>query len=153
MISRFLRSRLALTLTALALVAVPQVACSRVMLISSYDEQIDQSASVLQKRMDAFLTMLAENAGTPAASYETNKLFYTDYAVDLRSLTIRAQSWPKNGLTEKQLALMSANLEELRKAHESAPLTAEAVPTFRDLFNEGWRAIIALELAKKRGET
>ena len=47
---------------------------------------------------------------------------------------------------------MSANLEELRKAHESAPLTAEAVPTFRDLFNQGWRAIIALELAKKRGK-
>ena len=30
--------------------------------------------------------MLAEKAGTPAAGYETNKSFYSDYAVDLRSL-------------------------------------------------------------------
>ena len=151
--TRYSRFRLALTLAAIAVATVPQTACSRVMLISSYDEQIDQSSTTLQKRMDAFLTMLAEKAGTPAAAYDANKAFYSDYAVDLRSLTIRAESWPKNGLTEKQLALMSANLEELRKAHESGPISAEAVPTFRDLFNQGWRAILALELAKKRGET
>jgi hypothetical protein len=152
MTARLFRVRLALLFAALALFTVPETACSRVMLISSYDEQVDQAATTLQKRMDGFLTMLAEKAGTPAAGYEANRSFYSDYAVELRSLAIRAGSWPKNELTVRQLTLMTANLEELRKAHESAPLSPEAVPTFRDLFNQGWGAIIALEVAKKRGE-
>jgi hypothetical protein len=132
---------------------VPQPACTRITLISSYDEVIDHSATDLQRRMDAFLTMLADQEGMPRASYDSNKTFYSDYAVDLRSLKVRALSQPKNQITAQQVDLMTASLEELRKAHESGPIAAEAVPTFRDLFNQSWGAIIALEMAKKRGES
>ncbi|MEO7986783.1 MAG: hypothetical protein ABI766_09640 [Gemmatimonadales bacterium] len=111
MTRRPLCTRLAPLFTAIALLAAPQMACSRVMLISNYDEQIDQSSTTLQKRMDASLTMLAENEGKPSATYDANRSFYTDYAVDLRSLTVRAESWPKNQLTEQQLTLMGVNLE------------------------------------------
>jgi hypothetical protein len=72
--------------------------------------------------------------------------------VGIRAVKVRALAQPKNSITAKQLDLMSNSLEELRKAHEDAPISAEAVPTFRDLFNQAWGAIIALELAKKRGE-
>jgi hypothetical protein len=130
---------------------VPLATCSRVALIASYDEQIDQSATALQKRMDAFLTSLSEKGTGPQAKYEANKEFYAEYGVDLRSLLIRAQSWPKNKLTEDQLTLMLANLEQLKIAHADAPLSAEAIKTFRDLFNQGWRVILTLELAKKVG--
>jgi hypothetical protein len=123
--------------------------CSRLLLIAPYDEQIDQSATALQRRMDAFLTTLAEKGIGQEARYEANKEFYAQYGVDLRSLLIRAQSWPKNNLTENQLNLMLNNLEQLRTAHADAPLSAEAITTFRDLFNQGWRAILTLELAKK----
>jgi hypothetical protein len=123
--------------------------CSRVALIAPYDEQIEQSATALQRRMDAFLTTLAEKGTGPEARYEANKEFYAQYGVDLRSLLIRAQSWPKNKLTEDQLTLMLNNLEELRTAHADAPLPAEAIRKSRDLFNQGWRAILTLELAKK----
>ena len=132
---------------------IPQAGCSRITLISSYDEQIDHSATELQRRMDAFLTMLADKEGTPQASYEANKSFYSDYAVDLRSLKVRAVSQPKNQITGQQIDLMTSSLEELRKAHQSGPIAADAVPTFRDLFNQSWGAIIALEMAKKRGES
>jgi hypothetical protein len=120
-----------------------------VALIAPYDEQVDQSATALQRRMDAYLTTLAQKGTGPDARYEANKEFYTQYGVDLRSLLIRAQSWPKNKLTEDQLTLMLKNLEQLRLAHADAPLSAEAITTFRDLFNQGWRAILTLELAKK----
>ncbi|HEY8256395.1 MAG TPA: hypothetical protein VIG08_01945 [Gemmatimonadales bacterium] len=132
---------------------IPQAGCTRITLISSYDEQIDHSATDLQRRMDAFLTMLADKEGAPQASYDSNKTFYSDYAVDLRSLKVRAMGQPKNQITGQQLDLMLGSLEELRKAHQSGPIAADAVPTFRDLFNQSWGAIIALEMAKKRGES
>jgi hypothetical protein len=145
--------RLWATLLLSSAVIVPQAGCTRITLISSYDEVIDHSATELQRRMDGFLTMLVDKEGTPQASYDSNKTFYSEYAVDLRSLKVRALSQPKNQITAQQIDLMTNSLEELRKAHESGPIAAEAVPTFRDLFNQSWGAIIALEMAKKRGES
>ena len=144
--------RLCTLLAVTIAIAAPQVACSRITVISAYDEQIDHSATELQKRMDAFLTMLADKAGTPDAEYEANKSFYSDYGVDLRSVKVRALSQPKNKITVQQLDLMSESLESLRKAHQDAPIAPEAAATIRELFNQGWGAIITLELAKKRGE-
>jgi hypothetical protein len=80
--------------------------------------------------------MLADREGAPEASYDSNKTFYSDYAVELRSLQVRAAGQPKNQITVQQLDLMTSSLEELR-----------------DLFNQSWGAIIALEMAKKRGES
>jgi hypothetical protein len=150
--SRLYRIRLCAALLLAPLLCLPLAGCTRITLISAYDEQIDHSASELQQRMDAFLTMLADKEGTPEASYEANRDFYSDYAVGIRAVKVRALAQPKNSITVQQLDLMSNSLEELRKAHEDAPISAEAVPTFRDLFNQAWGAIIALELAKKRGE-
>jgi hypothetical protein len=145
-------ARLCAMLVLAPVLAIPQAGCGRITLISTYDEHVDRSATELQKRMDAFLTMLADKEGSPQASYDSNKTFYSEYAVDLRSVKVRALSQPKNQITGKQLDEMNASLEELRKAHEDAPIAAAAVPVFRDLFNQGWGAIITLELAKKRGE-
>lgn len=146
-------ARLWATLVLALVLVIPHAGCTRITLISSYDEQIDHSATELQRRMDAFLTMLANKEGTPQASYDSNKTFYSDYAVDLRSLKVRAMGQPKNQITGQQLDLMIESLEQLRKGHESGPIAADAVPTFRDLFNQSWGAIIALEMAKKRGES
>lgn len=148
----FSRIRLCAALLLAPLLGHPLAGCTRITLISAYDEQIDHSASELQQRMDAFLTMLADKAGEPEASYAANREFYSDYAVGIRAVKVRALAQPKSSITVQQLDLMSGSLEELRKAHEDAPIPAEAVPAFRDLFNQAWGAIIALELAKKRGE-
>jgi hypothetical protein len=48
--------------------------------------------------------------------------------------------------------LMMDNLQQLRLAHEAGPLAPPTVQATRDLFNQGWQAIIALEIAKRRGE-
>jgi hypothetical protein len=118
MTASFVRiARLCAMLVLAPALVIPQAGCGRITLISSYDEQIDHSATELQRRMDAFLTMLADKEGTPQASYESNKSFYSDYAVDLRSLKVRAVSQPKNQITGQQIDLMTASLEELRKAH------------------------------------
>jgi len=119
-----------------------------VTLISRYDEQIDKSATALQRKMDGFLTSLE---ATPQPTYQDKKNFYSDYLVELRSVLVRAQSHPNNTITEHQLELMIQNLEALRQLHEAGPVDGQAIATTRDLFNQAWRAIITLELAKKRG--
>ena len=55
--------------------------CAPVQFIAEYDEQIDRSATQLQKDVDAFLTDLETHAGTPEADYEANQGFYADYMV------------------------------------------------------------------------
>lgn len=124
------------------------LACS-VKLISNYDEQIDKSATSLQIDMDRFLTKLADD---PQPSYAKSKDFYDEYAVELRSLLLRAQSHPKNSQTEQQIGLMMKSLDDLRTMHQAGPIDDEVLKTTRDLFNQSWKAIITLEMAKKRGE-
>jgi hypothetical protein len=130
---------------------VALVGC-QVTLISTYDPEIDKASTALQKEMDAYLTELQTTPDEAQADYEHKKGFYDDYLVSLRSVLVRAQSHPKNHITEKQLELMISNLESLRLAHQSGPLDAATLSTTRDLFNQSWRAIITLELAKKRGD-
>jgi hypothetical protein len=139
--SRFLSAALAFVLSA----------CS-VTLISHYDEQIDQAATALQKEMDAHLTNL-EAASGPDATFDSNKQFYQDYLVGLRAVELRASTHPQNRQSLGQYSLMLDNLEDLRGTHETeGTLSAAYISTVRELFNQGWRAIITLEVAKKRGE-
>lgn len=120
-------------------------------LVADYDEQIDAAATTLQKRMDRFLTQLESAAGTEAAEYAAGHAeFYDDYAVELRAVRVRAAAHPRNRVSIAQYDLMEDSLHELEAAHRDAPIAAEAVQTFRELFNQSWQAIIALEVAKKR---
>jgi hypothetical protein len=132
------------------LVAVAAFGCA-VRLISDYDREIDRAATRLQREMDTFLTRLEVASGTPAAGYAPHAGFYPDYLVALRSVLVRAQSHPQNRITEEQLLLMIDSLEQLRLAHEAGPLDPAAIRAARNLFNQAWRAIITVELAKKRG--
>lgn len=135
----------------LAILILLLVGCSEVRLISSYDQEIDKTATVLQKKMDAFLTKLDSKAGTNEAKYDQNEVFYDDYLVELRSLLIRAQSQPENSITEFQIGLMINSLNQLRILHEAGPISSNTVSTTRNLFAQAWLAIITLEQAKKRG--
>ncbi len=144
--------RFRIWLCLLATLAAVSGGCE-VMLISKYDRQIDESATTLQQEMDAFLTKLETNFGKPEADYGTpkNQQFYEDYLVNLRSVRVRAQSHPKNDITVRQVNLLIGSVAQLRQQHEAGPLVPEVIDINRDLFAQGWRAIITLELAKKRG--
>lgn len=135
----------------LALLLALLIGCE-ITLISKYDPMIDTSATALQKEMDTFLTGLETTAGMPEADYTQHEQFYSDYLVELRSVLVRAESHPKNEITAKQLRLMIDSLEQLRVVHQAGPIDTSPVSTMRDLFNQGWRAVITLELAKKRGD-
>lgn len=144
---------------ALALVAVLcalALGGCTVRMVSDYDETIDLTATQLQKDMDAFLTQLEYDTGD-AVTYGANRQFYANYATEIRSLLVRAQAHPKNDPSLIQYGLMLDSLGELEASHrgdedheDDGVLPAAAIPTYRDLFNQSWGAIIRLEVAKKR---
>ena len=123
----------------------------QITLISPYDPEMDKSATTLQKKMDTFLTSLETRAGLPQAAYSWNAAFYDEYLIELRSLHLRAQSQPENEETAKHLQLMMDNFRQLRLAHEASPLALPTLEATRDLFNQGWQAIIAVEMARRQG--
>ncbi len=135
----------------LALLMLGQVGC-QVMPISTYDPEMDRSATALQKKMDAFLTGLETHAGQPQANYAWDVAFYNNYLVDLRSMLLRAQSHGTQESTAKELTMMMDNLQQLRLAHEAGSLTPPTIQATRDLFNQGWQIIIGREIAKRGGE-
>lgn len=147
-IADFTRARQVKGVISITLLIMLTLGCA-VTLISRYDEQIDKKATELQQKMDRFLTGL-DVAGQ--ATYAQSKDFYEEYLIELRSILVRAQSRPKNSITEQQLGFMIKNLRELRTMHEAGRLEKETINTTRDLFNAAWRSVITLELAKKRGE-
>jgi hypothetical protein len=120
-----------------------------VKLIADYDEHIDTAATELQKRMDGHLSALRATANRNYAPYAD---FYVEYAVDLRSVRVRAASHEKNRLSVNQYDLMLENTETLRALHESEDsLSDGSIGGFIDSFNLAWTVIISLEVAKKRG--
>lgn len=151
--ARLRRSLLPLVVLALAVLAAG--GCT-VRLISDYDETIDKSASQLQKDMDSFLTYL-ETQPDSLVTYGENRMFYATYATDVRSVRVRAAAHPRNEITLEQYDLMLDSLNALEDSHigeegfeDEGIIPPEAIPAYRDLFNQAWSAIIRLEVAKKR---
>lgn len=140
-------------LSVLAVAALVALAgCTPIRLASDYDERIDEAASTLQQEMDAYLTTLEALGNSSEAEFSQNEDFYRDYAVALRSVRLRAQGHRKNELTLQQLDRMSESLEELEEQHrQSNILSSGYTRAVRDLFNSAWGAVIAWEIAKKRG--
>jgi len=142
------RRQLALA-TVLLLAALGVAACTSVRLISNYDPIVDQSVTALQKDIDTFLTRL-ENPDPPEFG-ESNE-FYIQVQVDLRAVQVRASAQPKNQLIIDQLELVEKNLEILTTIHEEGLEDPQEIELMRDAFQTQFRAILKLEMAKRRGE-
>ena len=71
--------------------------------------------------------------------------------MDVRAVELRASTHPKNQPSLAQYRLMRDNLELLRSTHErERTLSTGFIAQTRELFNMAWKAIIALEVEKKR---
>lgn len=126
--------------------------CREIRLISEYDEETDRATTALHKKVEALLIGIERNAGTAAADFQQYDQAYGDILSDLRVLQLRAASRPQNGLQEAQLEELRIQLELLEEAHREGITPAE-IPAFRNGFDQSFRAVLTLELAKKRGDS
>jgi hypothetical protein len=120
-------------------------ACA-ITLISSYDETTDQGVTTLSKNVGQLLGQLDQ---TPVPDYASMKPGYASLEADLASLRLRNEARPKNSTTVKQLDEVKAILDKLEDLHKNGKFVQVMVGPTRDAFDQSFRAILKLELAKK----
>jgi hypothetical protein len=141
------------------LLAVSLGACTA-QLISEYDELTDRRTSEVEEKVEGLLVRL-ERAGVtsdPAdGAFGTFAQDYDEIEVDLRLLETRANCFQQNERTVEQIQGLRASVNALREAHkaksERTPpdeLSAQAIAILRQPLEQQFRAILTLELAKKR---
>lgn len=117
--------------------------------IAPYDAETEGAVTALHRRVETVLTTLERAEGGEGAFAGFAPLYDTLH-VDLRALRLRASARPLNGLQAQQLDGLQEQLGLLEEAHREGIAPAE-VPAFRMGFDQSFRAILTLELAKKRG--
>ncbi|MEJ2672728.1 MAG: hypothetical protein P8168_11130 [Deltaproteobacteria bacterium] len=85
-------------------------------------------------------------------SYAANEEFYDDFRADLQVLIIRAEITPQNQLTVNQLKALGKVLDGMERQQKEGFQDVGEFELDRQAFNRTFRAILKLEIAKKRGE-
>lgn len=129
----------------LLLVVLLASGCSPVRLISDYDEQTDRGTTELHRKVEALLTSIEQGEGDEEAFSEG----YRELLIDLRGLKLRAASRPMNDLQVRQFDALEEQLLTFGRAYREG-ISADEIPLFRRGFDQTFRAILTLELAKKR---
>ena len=127
-------------------------ACASIQLVSDYDAETDKALTALQRKIETLFVKLESRAGTEAAKYDKFTAFYEDVQVDLSALEMRNAIRPKNDLTIKQIGLLKDSINKMEELHKIGISAPEMVQPIRDTINTSLRAMLKLELAKKRGE-
>ncbi|MDJ0908736.1 MAG: hypothetical protein QNI99_06065 [Woeseiaceae bacterium] len=131
-------------------------ACAPVQYVSQYDAVTDQGVTALQSKVNVHLTtLMAANESNCAFSNHEN--FYAEASADVDALIVRAEivndqiEGNLNRQTIGQLTGLKASITDLRDTHAGAGcLSADAAGIALDLLNTTFRAILILEIAKKR---
>jgi hypothetical protein len=130
----------------LGAVALACAGCLRVQYISPYDETTDRMVTALHQSTSE---VLDELEASPTPGYAAMSKRYAGLKGELRAVQLRNEARPKNRLTIEQLQRLKANLELLEKTHKDGQLSQVMVQPMRDAFDQTFRAILTLELAKK----
>ena len=160
---RFQRSLVAMFVAAFLLTVF---GCSGVRLIAEYDETIDKGITALQKKTEDLLSRLEiqltrievlkdgpeKDQLKKDVSYDASEEFYREFRVELRVLTVRADSYVNNERTVKQLLALEEILKAQEEIHKNGFQTADDVIDMRNAFTRGFKGILKLEIAKKRGQ-
>ncbi|MBF0475378.1 MAG: hypothetical protein HQK59_05990 [Deltaproteobacteria bacterium] len=140
--------------------------CSHVRLIAEYDENIDQGITALQKKTEDHLSKLEIKMARIAllkdgseekeslkkeVSYPASEEFYRQFRVDLRVLQSRAESYAGNDLTVGQMKALDEILKAQEEIQKRGFQTVDDVTDMRTAFTRGFKGILKLEIAKKRG--
>lgn len=133
-------------------------ACATVQLVSNYDEITDREVTALQRSVDDTLIAL-ESMSTPQCLHASHLQFYTNTHSAIRSLQLRNQArGEKNRQTTEQVDILRDSFDTFEALHEgnsnkNPPVCMTRGDIDKDLrgLNATFRAILTLELAKKRG--
>ena len=124
-------------------------ACAHVQLIAPYDERIDKGITELQKNTTEFFVGIERKGGSDKTDYNNYTKFYDDSKVSAKSLLIRAGAVVQNKKTEDQIILLMEKYKSLEEQHKTIGLTSYTIAPLESSFDQIFRAILTLEVAKK----
>jgi len=140
--------------TVASLLCLVMMGCA-VHFVSDYDEVTDRTITELQVQTEAFVLKMADAAGTPAGTYDSNMVFYTEAKATILTMESRAAAMPKNQTTVDQLKKLAENIDLMAELHQKAGdkgLTVDLAGPVRDILDVQFRAIMKHEMDKKRGK-
>lgn len=123
--------------------------CASVQLIAPYDERIEKGITDLQKNTTTFFVKVERQGGSDINDYKNHIEFYDHSKVATKSLLIRVGATAQNKKTEEQILLLIQKFELLEKQHKNAGLTPNTIPTLESSFDQIFRSILTLEVAKR----
>ncbi len=124
-------------------------ACAHIQLTAPYDERIDKGVTELQKNTTEFFVGIERKGGSDKIDYKNYFKFYDDSKVSTKSLLIRAGAIAQNKQTEGQLTLLMAKYKLLEEQHKTIGLTPYTIAPLESSFDQIFRTILTLEVAKK----
>ena len=145
---RFKGLQISIVAVAFAL-AISILGCPSIQLIAPYDQKIDDSVTNLQKTTAEFLTKIERQGGSKPDDYKNHVKFYDDTRVALSGILVRASAVTNNTLTTQQLEILRQQFQKLEEDHQKIGIQQAAVPQLESSFNQTFRAILTLEVAKK----
>ncbi len=118
----------------------------------NYDEKFDEATMRVYRKLEEFFIAI-ERAGDDqsATLYQQHSAFYSGIILDLYNLKMRASARPGNVMTVRQLEEVTKNILQLEELHKLG-LKSATIKVLRESFISSFRAILATELLKKRGE-
>jgi len=139
--------------------ALALVSCAGIRLVSDYDVTTDQQVTALQRAVDDTLVAL-KGATAPGCFYVSHVQFYQTTRSAVQSLRLRNEArGPKNTQTTSELGELSTALQAFEQLHQNASggtppacMAADRIELDRSGINAIFRAILTLELAKKRND-
>ena len=133
----------------LTLVCMILASCAHVTLIASHDERIEKGITELQKETTTFFVNIERQGGSSKEDYSKYTDFYDKAKVATKSLFIRAGATAQNKLTEQQIKLLMEKYAKLEEQHKTTGLTPYTLAPLESSFDDIFRAILTLEVAKK----
>ena len=86
---------------------------------AKYDQKLDAASTDWQEKIGAFITDAESKAGTPDGEYEASKQFYEDMQNTIGGHVARTKAASGSPRAVEILELLSKDVENLRKLHES----------------------------------
>jgi hypothetical protein len=138
-----------LSIAALTILCLVLASCAHISLIAPYDERIEKGITELQKETTAFFVKVERQGGSNKDDYSKHTEFYDKSKVATKSLMIRAGATAQNKRTEQQIKLLMEKYDKLENQHKTEGLTSYTVAPLESSFDDIFRAILTLEVAKK----
>jgi hypothetical protein len=92
---------------------------------------------------------IERKGGSDKNDYNNYTKFYDDSKISTKSLLIRAAAIAQNEKTEQQIKLLMEKYKSLEEQHKAIGLTPHTIPSLESSFDQIFRAILTLEVAKK----